>query len=133
MYAFCSQWAHFSSVLREPFQLFKCQSPSSAASSSFSRIARSPSVSAAFRRCLSSDTRSKIQKVFENTPSITRSFAYAACRVNFLSNLQAIEADPLVVFMKGTPQVPQCGFSRAVIQIMEVQVRIRCPIYLCIT
>jgi monothiol glutaredoxin len=35
---------------------------------------------------------------------------------------QAIEADPLVIFMKGTPQVPQCGFSRAVIQIMEVQV-----------
>ena len=63
----------------------------------------------------------------------TRSFAYAACRVNSLSNLQAIEADPLVVFMKGTPQVPQCGFSRAVVQIMEVQVRIRCPIYLCIT
>jgi hypothetical protein len=36
---------------------------------------------------------------------------------------QAVEKDPLVIFMKGTPQVPQCGFSRAVIQIMEIQVR----------
>jgi monothiol glutaredoxin len=26
--------------------------------------------------------------------------------------------------MKGTPQAPQCGFSRAVIQILDVQVRI---------
>lgn len=35
---------------------------------------------------------------------------------------QAVEKDPLVIFMKGTPAVPQCGFSRAVIQIMDIQV-----------
>lgn len=35
---------------------------------------------------------------------------------------QAVEKDPLVIFMKGTPQIPQCGFSRAVIQIMDIQV-----------
>jgi monothiol glutaredoxin len=32
------------------------------------------------------------------------------------------------VFMKGTPQQPQCGFSRAVIQILDVQVSRRFPL-----
>lgn len=35
---------------------------------------------------------------------------------------QAVQENPLVVFMKGTPDAPQCGFSRAVIQILDVQV-----------
>lgn len=34
---------------------------------------------------------------------------------------EAVKADPLVVFMKGTPDSPQCGFSRAVLQILQVQ------------
>lgn len=34
---------------------------------------------------------------------------------------QAVHENPLVVFMKGTPEQPQCGFSRAVCQILEVQ------------
>ncbi|GAC76153.1 glutaredoxin-related protein [Moesziomyces antarcticus T-34] len=33
----------------------------------------------------------------------------------------AVKANPLVVFMKGTPDMPMCGFSRAVIQVMQVQ------------
>ncbi|PWN42261.1 glutaredoxin [Ceraceosorus guamensis] len=33
----------------------------------------------------------------------------------------AVHAHPVVVFMKGTPEVPQCGFSRAVVQILQVQ------------
>ncbi|CAD6571655.1 MAG: monothiol glutaredoxin grx5 [Tremellales sp. Tagirdzhanova-0007] len=33
----------------------------------------------------------------------------------------AVQANPLVVFMKGTPEMPQCGFSRAVCQILDVQ------------
>jgi monothiol glutaredoxin len=32
----------------------------------------------------------------------------------------AVNNDRLVVFMKGTPQRPECGFSRAVIQVMEM-------------
>jgi len=32
----------------------------------------------------------------------------------------AIKAHPLVVFMKGTPAYPQCGFSRAVVQLLEM-------------
>lgn len=57
---------------------------------------RSPTAtSSVFRKFLSSEARTQIQK--------------------------AIEASPLVLFMKGTPQVPQCGFSRAVIQVLELQ------------
>ncbi|ORY29957.1 thioredoxin-like protein [Naematelia encephala] len=33
----------------------------------------------------------------------------------------AVQTNPLVVFMKGTPETPQCGFSRAVCQILDVQ------------
>ncbi|BGP56663.1 hypothetical protein JCM8202_001280 [Rhodotorula sphaerocarpa] len=32
-----------------------------------------------------------------------------------------VQKHPLVLFMKGTPSLPQCGFSRAVCQILEVQ------------
>ncbi|GAA5874705.1 hypothetical protein JCM3774_004788 [Rhodotorula dairenensis] len=32
-----------------------------------------------------------------------------------------VHKHPLVLFMKGTPSLPQCGFSRAVCQILEVQ------------
>jgi monothiol glutaredoxin len=35
---------------------------------------------------------------------------------------QAVTENPLVLFMKGTPEQPQCGFSRAVCQILDVQV-----------
>ncbi|WWD16148.1 Grx4 family monothiol glutaredoxin [Kwoniella shandongensis] len=33
----------------------------------------------------------------------------------------AVQSNPLVLFMKGTPEAPQCGFSRAVCQILDVQ------------
>ncbi|KAF8964603.1 monothiol glutaredoxin grx5 [Entomortierella lignicola] len=33
----------------------------------------------------------------------------------------AVTQNKLVVFMKGTPDAPQCGFSRAVMQILTVQ------------
>ncbi|KAK2462239.1 hypothetical protein APHAL10511_005735 [Amanita phalloides] len=33
----------------------------------------------------------------------------------------AVKARPLVLFMKGTPETPQCGFSRAVVQILDLQ------------
>lgn len=36
--------------------------------------------------------------------------------------VQAVNKNTLVVFMKGSPEAPQCGFSRAVCQILEVQV-----------
>lgn len=48
-----------------------------------------------FRRLLSSETRAAIDK--------------------------AIESAPVVLFMKGTPETPQCGFSRASIQVLGLQ------------
>ena len=30
-----------------------------------------------------------------------------------------IDANPVMLFMKGTPQFPQCGFSAAVVQILD--------------
>ncbi|KAL8914413.1 MAG: hypothetical protein Q9171_000918 [Xanthocarpia ochracea] len=34
---------------------------------------------------------------------------------------KAVESKPVVLFMKGTPETPQCGFSRASIQILGLQ------------
>ena len=31
----------------------------------------------------------------------------------------AVEGNDIMLFMKGTPQVPQCGFSSAVVQILD--------------
>jgi len=33
---------------------------------------------------------------------------------------KAVNSHPLVLFMKGNPQLPQCGFSRAVVQILDL-------------
>jgi hypothetical protein len=53
-----------------------------------------PTTSYILRRLLSSEARAQIQK--------------------------AIDGSPLVLFMKGTPELPQCGFSRAVIQVLDL-------------
>ena len=34
---------------------------------------------------------------------------------------KAVASNPVVLFMKGTPETPQCGFSRASIQILGLQ------------
>ena len=34
---------------------------------------------------------------------------------------KAVSSKPVVLFMKGTPELPQCGFSRASIQILGRQ------------
>ena len=34
---------------------------------------------------------------------------------------KAVASKPIVLFMKGTPETPQCGFSRASIQILGLQ------------
>lgn len=33
---------------------------------------------------------------------------------------KAVEGSPVVMFMKGTPQMPECGFSRAATQVLEI-------------
>jgi len=31
-----------------------------------------------------------------------------------------VKSSPLVLFMKGNPEMPQCGFSRAAVQILDI-------------
>ena len=38
-----------------------------------------------------------------------------------LTDPKAVSKKPVVLFMKGTPSLPQCGFSRAVCQVLEMQ------------
>ncbi|EMC97630.1 hypothetical protein BAUCODRAFT_122059 [Baudoinia panamericana UAMH 10762] len=52
---------------------------------------------------------------------------FAALQRSFLSTEtrqaidKAVATAPVVLFMKGTPETPQCGFSRASIQILGLQ------------
>ncbi|CAK4033051.1 Monothiol glutaredoxin-5, mitochondrial [Lecanosticta acicola] len=52
---------------------------------------------------------------------------FAALQKSFLSTEtrqaidKAVASAPVVLFMKGTPETPQCGFSRASIQILGLQ------------
>ncbi|KAF8889270.1 thioredoxin-like protein, partial [Infundibulicybe gibba] len=32
----------------------------------------------------------------------------------------AVSSSPVVLFMKGTPDAPECGFSRAVVQVLDL-------------
>ncbi|GJE99294.1 glutaredoxin [Phanerochaete sordida] len=50
--------------------------------------------------------------------AIARRFITDEARQNLS---RAVESTPVVLFMKGTPEQPQCGFSRAAIQILEMQ------------
>ena len=61
--------------------------------------------------------------------SATRTTFSARCRLGSLRFITqearakidgAVKAKPLVLFMKGTPELPQCGFSRAVVQILDL-------------
>jgi glutaredoxin-related protein len=56
-----------------------------------------PTTSTSFllRRCLSQETRTRIDSL--------------------------VKARPLVVFMKGSPEMPQCGFSRATVQVLAAE------------
>lgn len=63
------------------------------------------------------------------TPSLTPRFAtrISPIAVRLLSAEtrkaidKAVASAPVVLFMKGTPETPQCGFSRASIQILGLQ------------
>ncbi|EJD07439.1 monothiol glutaredoxin-5, partial [Fomitiporia mediterranea MF3/22] len=64
------------------------------ATSGFARASQPVRLGTTLQRYLSQDARSKLQA--------------------------AVKERPLVVFMKGTPELPQCGFSRAVIQLLDI-------------
>jgi len=78
------------------------------------------------RRHLSDESRNKIDGVRLSiwAPSLSSFIVQFFRRWPHLLSLagsQVVKENPLVVFMKGTPDLPQCGFSRAVCQILEVQ------------
>lgn len=51
----------------------------------------------------------------------SRLVAYRFLSQEARSQIQnAVESSPLVLFMKGTPQLPECGFSRAVVQVLDL-------------
>lgn len=69
--------------------------------------------------------RSATTKVFRT--STLASFAPRSTFVRFLSEEtrqaidEAVRSAPVVLFMKGTPEAPACGFSRATIQLLGQQ------------
>ncbi|KAI0917883.1 monothiol glutaredoxin grx5 [Taiwanofungus camphoratus] len=52
------------------------------------------------------------------TLSLARRFLSQESRAKIQS---AVSGSPVVLFMKGTPDAPQCGFSRAAIQVLGLQ------------
>ncbi|KAK3995041.1 hypothetical protein QBC44DRAFT_32171 [Cladorrhinum sp. PSN332] len=64
---------------------------------------------------------------FAATPIASPSFALSALQRRLLSDAtrqaidKAVASAPVVLFMKGTPETPQCGFSRASIQVLGMQ------------
>ncbi|KAF8872845.1 monothiol glutaredoxin-5 [Gymnopilus junonius] len=68
--------------------------------------------------------RSSINVLHRSAPSTllkSRLTAYRYLSDEARSRIQtAVKANPVVLFMKGTPAEPQCGFSRAVVQILDL-------------
>ncbi|KAJ7454717.1 monothiol glutaredoxin-5 [Mycena latifolia] len=70
-----------------------------------------------------------LRTALRSTLTLSRQNVLASHRIaaRFLSQearsqiQNAVSASPVVLFMKGTPEQPQCGFSRAVVQILELQ------------
>ncbi|KAF8159845.1 monothiol glutaredoxin-5 [Crassisporium funariophilum] len=68
--------------------------------------------------------RSSVKLLPRTAPSTiltSRLAAYRHISTEARSKIEsAVKASPVVLFMKGTPAEPQCGFSRAVVQILEL-------------
>ncbi|KAF3089022.1 monothiol glutaredoxin grx5 [Orbilia oligospora] len=58
---------------------------------------------------------------FTKTTGITSLFARYLSDSTRAAIDNAIATSPVVLFMKGTPEFPQCGFSRASIQVLGLQ------------
>ncbi|KAL8784670.1 MAG: hypothetical protein Q9213_003840 [Squamulea squamosa] len=67
--------------------------------------------------------RSSVANVFSKPQSIrlTSAFYRQLSDHTRAAIDKAVESKPVVLFMKGTPETPQCGFSRASIQILGLQ------------
>ncbi|KAJ3813479.1 monothiol glutaredoxin-5 [Lentinula lateritia] len=65
--------------------------------------------------------------IFSLRPSAAQSLiASRAIAARYLSQearaqiQNAVESSPVVLFMKGTPDLPECGFSRAAVQVLDL-------------
>ena len=76
------------------------------------------------RTALRTSVRSFLHRPAPNSHSLLTSHHLTAYRhISQLARSQiqsAIKDNPVVLFMKGTPAEPQCGFSRAVVQILDI-------------
>jgi len=54
------------------------------------------------------------------TPAQTSAFARFLSQQARSQIEGAVKGSPVVLFMKGTPDMPQCGFSRAAIQVLDL-------------
>ena len=60
-----------------------------------------------------------------NIPQVDRHLPYASARLMCSADIEKnvaemVKKDKVVVFMKGTPAQPMCGFSNAVVQILRM-------------
>lgn len=67
----------------------------------------------------------QLAPAFRPTSARTLSPALALARRHLSSDARAkiqaaVNASPVVLFMKGTPAQPQCGFSRAAVQVLDM-------------
>ncbi|PSR97023.1 thioredoxin-like protein [Coniella lustricola] len=78
------------------------------------------------RQAVRPAARAATSSCFKPSSSPLRSFAQQQ-QLRLLSDDtrqaidKAVASAPVVLFMKGTPEMPQCGFSRASIQILGLQ------------
>ncbi len=58
----------------------------------------------------------------ENGPKLAMFTAFRGCSTKWSNEslTETVNKDKIVVFMKGTPDEPMCGFSRAVVKILEM-------------
>ncbi|RKF59227.1 Monothiol glutaredoxin-5, mitochondrial [Erysiphe neolycopersici] len=79
------------------------------------------------RQALTSAFHRATRPTFKIVPKISCASHLSPISIRYLSDEtraaidKAIASAPVVLFMKGTPETPQCGFSRASIQILGLQ------------
>jgi len=72
-----------------------------------------------FRAAIRAQRARSIRLPILSPPTLGLARRYLSQEVR--SKLQdAVSATPVVLFMKGTPETPQCGFSRAAVQILNM-------------
>lgn len=67
---------------------------------------------------MNSILRSSIK--FALLPTVTKRFCTASPAIDKEKIAQLVKNNKVVVFMKGVPEAPRCGFSNAVVQIMRM-------------